>query len=69
MNHKLHPGQAILRALIPSTDHRRRFVCNACRQDTWSPAALIRAVSDANEGPINVTPEQARQVRAFIESI
>jgi hypothetical protein len=49
---------------------RRAFVVEACGSDTWNPAALIRAVAEANgRTPVNVTPAQAAEVRAFIESI
>lgn len=66
----IHPGHALLRALVPSTDVRRAFVRDACAADVWNPAALIRAVAEANgRTPVNVTPEQARLVRAFIEAI
>ncbi len=66
----VHPGLATLRALVPNTDVRRAFVVEACGSDTWNPAALIRAVAEANgRTPVNVTPAQAAEVRAFIESI
>lgn len=64
----VHPGLAILRALIPNTDARRAFVVLAC-SDTWNPAALVRAVNESNALPVNVSPAQASAVRAFVESI
>lgn len=74
MTEKLHPGHVILRTLVPVTWRRHAFVRDACalqaQDGTWNPALLIRAVAEAHEGkPVNVTPEQARLVRAFIESI
>jgi len=64
-----HPGLAILRALVPNDRVRRAFVAVACMSDTWDRAALIRAIHDANEGPVNITPAQAAHVRAFLDSI
>jgi len=72
---KIHPGHALLRALVPSPEVRRAFVSVACASDTWRPSALIAAVHDGNRGPdgrvalVNVTPGDAALVRAFIESI
>jgi hypothetical protein len=65
----IHPGHAVLRALVPDTIMRREFVKRACSRDEWNPADLIRTVSAAHPEPVNVSPEQATLVRAFIESI
>lgn len=72
-----HPGHVVLRTLIPDADARRRFVADACRQDGWNAALLVRSVgashSRATTGRstvlVNVSPEDARLVRDFIESI
>jgi hypothetical protein len=66
----LHPGHAVLRVLIPDTAARRAFVQKACSVAEWYPPHLIAAVAEANgRKPVNVSPEDARSVRAFIESI
>lgn len=69
MSADVHPGHAVLRGLIPSTEARRAFVALACTRDAWYAPDLIKAVHEANPKPVNITPAQAAEVRAFIESI
>lgn len=68
---KAWSGHAVLRKLLPDAGPRRAFVAQACGREVWDAADLICAVNDANrkKKPINVTPEEAALVRAFVESI
>jgi len=68
---RVHHGHAVLRKLLPDAAPRRAFVAQACGREVWDAADLICAVNDANrkKKPVNVTPQEAALVRAFIESI
>lgn len=68
---KAWSGHAVLRKLLPDAGPRRAFVAQACGREMWDAADLICAVNDTNRGkkPVNVTPEEAALVRAFVESI
>lgn len=62
-----HPGATALRELFPDQSSRIGFIAMALPREWYAPL-LVRAVNLMNTRPVNITPQQAADVRAFIES-